>query len=357
MIKNNAKLISQLLIVTCSTLLFFSGTSYANKDNDFNGNEEGIKLFNTQQYQRAETYFLERVSHLSKQQEKALQYQQVIVYLSKISLGKQENEEAVEYIEEALSVKIPTVEDLLLAGNIYCKYAREVSIFSALSIGKKCIKQYEKAIALYPSNTKALYTAVQFHLYAPSLVGGSIEKAAQYLLQLERISDEATHLLKVQYSEVTDDEKAAMALAEKYSQHSYKSTEHQYQLAMYFRENKRYQESKKLLQNIILTTNQATLTERELSWHENDSWLQLGEIYLEEGDEKSLEYIQEYLSRNNDPFDPHYYWARWSFAKAHYEAGNLSKYKEIVADIKKQNYKKDDDFKERFIDGLKKRNT
>lgn len=197
--------------------------------------ELAISYYQNKEYDRAQTAFVEYVNNAKNQQVKAESYQQTLIYLSKVLLAKVETEEAVEYIEKALDISANSVEELLLAGDIYCAHAQQVSIFSALGFGKKCIKQYESAAKLFPNNIDAQTKAIQIHIYAPSLVGGDVEKAKSFLKQLQKVSEEASRMLQVEYLQEVEDEAAAITLAEQYAKQTYTSHKNKYQLARFLK--------------------------------------------------------------------------------------------------------------------------
>lgn len=318
-------------------------------------NNTAVDLFYSKQYDLALPRFEKYVSNATESQKNNATYQQALIYLSEILLIKNNTKNAVSYIEEALDIRPNSSQELLLAGDIYCKHARQVSIFKALGYGKKCIKYYEKAADQSPNNLKALSTVIQFHLYAPSFAGGSLDKGVMYLASLTEKSEEAARIHHIQLTEIQNDTSAALALAETFSEKTYLKTENQYQLAKFFKQHKYYIQAEKMFLEII--KKDISVNNTPSNWHVNASLLQLAEIYIERGikADKSIVYIEQYLTTSSNPYDEHFYWSRWSLAKAYYLTGNLEQYHQMVESIKQLDYLENKEFKKHFERGVKER--
>ncbi|MBC8043387.1 MAG: tetratricopeptide repeat protein [Rhizobacter sp.] len=103
-------------------------------------------------------------------------------YLGQIPVltGKSDRyDEAIENLEKCVALK-PTVSDYhLWLGNAYGVKAQKAGVLAAMGYVGKIKGAYEKAIELNPRSYEARYNLIQFHLQAPSIVGGSIRKAKE----------------------------------------------------------------------------------------------------------------------------------------------------------------------------------
>lgn len=62
-------------------------------------------------------------------------------------------------------------------GDLYAQQAMRAGLFSKLALAKKCKISYQKAVALDPSNIWAHLSLMEFYRHAPSIAGGSLQKA------------------------------------------------------------------------------------------------------------------------------------------------------------------------------------
>lgn len=171
------------------------------------GDDPGVVMFTSADYAGAERYFTSHVSAQDPLIELSL------LYLAKLAVLRNQGEIAVDHIEKALAIAPNLTEETLLAGDAYCTKARQVAIFSALKLGKKCGAFYTDAASQDSANIKALKTAIQFHMEAPGVAGGSTGIAKQYLDQLAKLSDEDARLLTVALQEKESGAKFALAMA------------------------------------------------------------------------------------------------------------------------------------------------
>ncbi|HOY22506.1 MAG TPA: hypothetical protein PK002_05095 [Cellvibrio sp.] len=300
--------------------------------------EEGVSAFNDGDYKKAENYFLLKLNNKNLKNES-------LMYLSKISLVKNDSESAVNYIEQALLMEPTNAEELLLSGDAYCAQAQKSSIFTALKLAKKCIAQYDTAVSQYPDNIAALVSSVKFHLGAPSIAGGSTKKGNEFLVRLSQLSPEDADTYKVLSLEKEGRASDALALADKLAKNGFKSAENQYEVARYFKERKLYIKAKELFEPLL------TWKETQKNkWFLNDSLLQLGEIFIAEGADinQGIKLIESYKKKNTNSHDVHYFWSTWSLAKGYKAIGQKDKYDVLVRNIKSEDYKKNSAFAKEF---------
>lgn len=318
-------------------LLIFSFSSVA-ADSSHSSLDEGVVAFNEGNHKKAEYYFLLKLNNPTLKNES-------LMYLSKISLVKNDSESAVNYIEQALLMEPTNAEELLLSGDAYCAQAQKSSIFTALKLAKKCIAQYDTAVSQYPDNIAALVSSVKFHLSAPSIAGGSTKKGNEFLVRLSQLSPEDADTYKVLSLEKEGRASDALALADKLAKNGFRSAENQYEVARYFKERKLYTKARELFEPLL------TWKETQKNkWFLNDSLLQLGEIIIAEGADihQGIQLIESYKKKNTNPHDVHYFWSTWSLAKGYKAIGQKDKYELLVREIKSEDYKKNSTFAQEF---------
>jgi tetratricopeptide (TPR) repeat protein len=328
-----------LMVLTISSTMYVKANESAVS---VTGNP-GVIAFTQGRYQDAEDYF-------SQQLAKPAQKNDSLIYLSRIAVDTGKIETAVEHIEAALTLEPISAGEIVLAGDIYCNQAQQSSMFSALDLAKKCIAQYEAAVQQFPEDTHALVSAMRFYFEAPGFAGGSSKKGEELLARLDKLSPEDANIYRVFLLEKEGKSDAAMALADKLSQQQFQSARNQYELARFYRDKKQLAHALPLYES--LRNKPATL---ENKWYVNDSLLQLGEILLAQKQDiqRSIELMEEYKQKNNNPHDQHYFWSSWSLAQAYKANGNQDKYAQLVKHIQTEDYKKNPEFAKRFEAGIK----
>ena len=319
-------------------LILSSAHLFAAEQQSTESISDGVSAFNSGRYNEAETYFLLKLKEPTLKNESS-------IYLSKIAKEKGDGDTAIKYIEQALAIEPNSVEELLVSGDIYCEQAQKSSVFSALKLAKTCISQYDAAVDLAPDNIGALTSAAKFHLNAPSIVGGSTKRGNELLNHLSHLSTEDADTIRLPLVEKEKGTDTALALADEMSKKGFKSAENQYQTAHYYKEKKLYAKAQPLFEP-LLTWKETPKNK----WFINDSWLQLGEIFLIEGKDpaQGVKLIESYKKKNSNPRDVHYFWSTWSLAKGYKVLGEKDKYDALVKNIKSEDYKKNKAFAKEF---------
>lgn len=335
----NTNLTHLLILKIFSSILILSSAPVFAAEQYFTAStNDGVTEFNNGRYSEAETYFLLKLKEPTLKNES-------LMYLSKIAMEKGDTDTAIKYIEQALAIEQNSIEELILSGDIYCGIAQKSSIFTALKLAKACITQYDAAVDLAPDNIDALVPAAKFHLNAPSIVGGSTKRGNELLNRLSRLSPEDADTIRLLLVEKEKGTVNAVALADELSKKGFRSAENQYQIAHYYKEKNLYAKAQPLFEPLLSW--KETPKNR---WFINDSWLQLGEIFLIEGKDLSqgVKLIETYKKKNSNPRDVHYFWSTWSLAKGYKALGEKDKYDTLVKIIKSEDYKQNKAFAKEF---------
>lgn len=324
--------------IFASILILNSAHVFAAEQYSTESTNDGVVAFNNGRYSDAEAYFLVKLKEPIYKNES-------LMYLSRIGMQKGDSDVAIKYIEQALAIEPNSVEELLLSGDIYCGQAQKSSIFTALKLAKTCIAQYDAAVNLAPENIDALVSAIKLHLNAPSIVGGSTKRGNELLNHLSHLSTEDADTIRLPLVEKEKGTDTAIALADEMSKKGFKSAENQYQIAHYYKEKKLYAKAQPLFEPLLSW--KETPKNR---WFINDSWLQLGEIFLIEGKDlaQGVKLIETYKKKNSNPRDVHYFWSTWSLAKGYKALGEKDKYDTLVKNIKSEDYKQNKAFAKEF---------
>lgn len=115
-------------------------------------------------------------------------------YLGRIAFDKKEFDDAVDFFEEATEAKDGQVSDYYTwLGDTYGSIAGEANVIRQGFLAPKMKSAWEKAIALDAKNINARFSLIQFYTQAPSLMGGSMDKAKEMAKQIMAINPAQGH--------------------------------------------------------------------------------------------------------------------------------------------------------------------
>jgi tetratricopeptide (TPR) repeat protein len=112
---------------------------------------------------------------------------EVNFHLGEIALRQNDLQKAVALLEKTVAAA-PTVSRYHhRLGDAYGRMAQQASIFSALGWAKKCLRAFQRAVELDPTNVDARYSLFTFYRGAPAIIGGGEDKAADEAATLKRL--------------------------------------------------------------------------------------------------------------------------------------------------------------------------
>jgi tetratricopeptide (TPR) repeat protein len=168
------RLIFPLLLLSCS--LFAQSSKI----------DQGKNLFEAKKYEEASKIF-------SAVDDENKDYAAAQYYLGRIAFDKKEYDDAADYFEEAVEAndKVADYHDWL--GNTYGTIAQDANMIKQGMLAPKMKSAWENAIALDPKNLSARKSLIQFYLQAPSIMGGSIDKAKEVAKQIVKLNPAEGH--------------------------------------------------------------------------------------------------------------------------------------------------------------------
>ncbi|MEE2022969.1 tetratricopeptide repeat protein [Alkalimonas mucilaginosa] len=298
--------------------------------------DPGVLLIESYQYEDAERYFNEQLAAQSDR------YKLSLLYLAKLAVLRDDGQKAVHFIEQSLAIEPHGVAEMMLAGDAYCTRAMQVSMFRALGLGRKCGYWYSKAAETFPEHITALRTAIEFHLEAPSIAGGSMKTARQLLDKLVALSEEDARILQVSFIKANDGAQQAVVEANRLSTKPFTNPRTAYDFAVFFKQQKKPEQAMTLFNQLL--EERAKGAE---SWHITDALFQVGDMLLTSGSNtgEGIALLEQYVAASTDIYDRHYFWSRLRLAEAYQARGDTLKHKDLVAFIQSSNYSHDSDFK------------
>lgn len=132
--------------------------------------EEGIKLYQDEEYEKARQYFLDKHDQNDKDAE-------INYYLGCSYLMLKDHDEAIGYIEEAVELDAENAEYHFKLGQVLGVKAQNSNVIKQAWLASQVKDEFEKALELDPTHLGAQIACINFYIQAPSVMGGDLNKA------------------------------------------------------------------------------------------------------------------------------------------------------------------------------------
>jgi tetratricopeptide (TPR) repeat protein len=138
----------------------------------------------------------------------------LLAALGRTELALGEAEAATDWLERAIKLDGSNAEYQFYYANASCNTAQKVNMLSALGHAKRCVKAYETAHTLAPTEAKYLQALAQYYAQAPGVAGGDKAKAKTLAEQLTTMNPLKGQLLQLELLLREDLARAEAMLAE-----------------------------------------------------------------------------------------------------------------------------------------------
>lgn len=156
--------------------------------------------------------FTEAKTLLAPQVTKKTQDSFLVAALGRTELGLGNATDAEEWLAKAIKMQPENAEYQFWYGRASCDAAQQASMFSALSLAKRCVKAFETATKLAPENSEYLQALAKYYAQAPSMAGGDKAQAMALSKQLQQQAPLKGKLLELELLLQQDDYAAADTL-------------------------------------------------------------------------------------------------------------------------------------------------
>ncbi len=218
------------------------------------------------------------------------------------ALEKGDPEAAAAAADAALKSSPKDTDVLLWAGRAYGQRAMSASIFSKMSLAKKCRESWEKAVAIDPAFLDARNELLRYYLIAPGIAGGSVEKAREQAAGIAAVDVTQGHVARGRIAEHEKDLAGAETAYRKAAETDAKGTMGPIALAVFLGGQKRWGEARAIF-------------EKRLAADPEDATAvyQLGRVALFSGEEmeKGVALFDRYLALPVPEDGPTHADARW----------------------------------------------
>ena len=114
--------------------------------------------------------------------------------LGSVRTAKSDGDGAVKACEKAVELAPASSEYQLQLGDACGLAVQTAGVFSKMSLGKKCLAAYEKAVELDPKNLVARSSLASMYQMAPSMMGGGIDKAYAQAAAIKQLAATRGHI-------------------------------------------------------------------------------------------------------------------------------------------------------------------
>ena len=109
-----------------------------------------------------------------------------LLKLSQLRLNQKRTKEAIELVERAIQVTPQDSQLHSALGGALSQRIGEVNFINQGMIAGKMLSAFRRAVELDPDNVSGWIGLARYHLHAPSIAGGSTEKAQEYAREVEK---------------------------------------------------------------------------------------------------------------------------------------------------------------------------
>jgi tetratricopeptide (TPR) repeat protein len=109
------------------------------------------------------------------------------------ALSKGELDKAVGLFQKAVAAKPNESDYHFWLGSAYGNQAMKANMVSQVSLAKKTLAEFEKAVQLDPNNIEARFGLIDYYLRAPGFMGGGEDKAIQQAAEVKKREGLAGH--------------------------------------------------------------------------------------------------------------------------------------------------------------------
>ncbi len=114
-------------------------------------------------------------------------------YLGQIAIEREDYDAAIHDLEAALTISPGTSRYHSALGDAYGLASEKAGVFKKFTMARKCLSEYERAVALDPKDLEAHERLFEYYFRAPSIVGGGIEKATEEAGKIVKLDPKRGH--------------------------------------------------------------------------------------------------------------------------------------------------------------------
>lgn len=126
---------------------------------------------------------------------------EICVLLAQRYLGQKRNKEAVELMERVVAAQPDQAGLHSLLGQALSQRIGELAFMQQAFVAPKMLRAFKRSVELDAHHVPGLIGLANYYLYSPAIAGGSLEKAEEYALQVEKLDAFNGALVRAQIRE------------------------------------------------------------------------------------------------------------------------------------------------------------
>jgi tetratricopeptide (TPR) repeat protein len=175
-VKGRTKVVRGIAVAVMGVLVLLPHAGWAVEEGEA---RECVRLFDARSYDEAQSCFH---AYLADHREDGA----AMAYLGRTFLARRRPGAAIEWLKRAV-LRAPARSELHdWLAQAYGIAAERAPVVRQFSLAVKAGKEFERAVALDPSNLDAVEDLIEFQIEAPVFLGGSVAKAQAHAIDLER---------------------------------------------------------------------------------------------------------------------------------------------------------------------------
>jgi len=274
--------------------------------------EQGIQNYDARQFDEAKANF---ESIVADDAENA----QAHYYLGRIALDGGDVDLGVERLDKAVQLDTTKSDYHFWLGVAYAQQIQKLSMFEQGQLAPKIKSEFEKAVEADPNNIDARIGLAQYHLNAPPIVGGSLEKADEQIEAIKKLDPKKGHLFLAQIHMAKNEFDEAEKELKDASELDANDPDIDYQLGMFYQKRENYPAAFEALENAI---------QKDADYA--GAYYQIGRTAVFSGDhfDRGIECLQQYIKKDIPPGQPSRAHAHWRLGMLYEKAGDVEKAKQ-----------------------------
>ena len=114
-------------------------------------------------------------------------------YLGQLALERDDADAAVRELEKATALAPDSARAHDALGDAYGRSAQKAGVFSRFGLARRCLAEYQRAVALEPNSVDFHESLFGYCVNAPAIVGGGVGKAADEAAVIRRLDPKRGH--------------------------------------------------------------------------------------------------------------------------------------------------------------------
>jgi len=294
--------------ITCLLVLFLCSFYISVSGGEDETIQKAVQLFKESHFAKAKEIFQSSLKKDPNNSEAAF-------YLGRIYLVEDSLEKSIKYLKEAAVLDGNSSENHHWLGIAYGQKAQKAGFLKKAGLAKKMKKEIERALELDPDNVDAHFSLMQYYLYAPGFMGGSVEKAREQAEEIKKRAPQQGHRAFVL---IYEKEKKYYLAEKEYLSMIDADPENlilQYEIGYWYQRTKQYDKAFRIFETIL-----------KMDPEEMNAYYQIGRTAALSGKNLSrgAECLKKYLQTPPEKNNPSFAWAHYRLGMIYEKGGKLS---------------------------------